>query len=111
MELMARTSPKCSMAGAMATGTMNRMACQLNSGKVNEGTANQGAAATGERSTSPKGMEIRYPTMIPLRMGMSLNTPLPNMETPMVVPRETMEMNRAMFSGTSTADPSPVLPM
>ena len=33
------------MAGASATGTMNRIACQLNAGAVKFGSANHGAAA------------------------------------------------------------------
>jgi len=54
MELMARMSPKCSMAGAMATGTMNRMASRFQVGRVKFGQAIQAAAATFSMETRPK---------------------------------------------------------
>ena len=54
---MARTSPTCSIAGAMAMGTMYKIAWRFHSGKTKSGMASQGAFATGEKSTIPKKRE------------------------------------------------------
>ena len=44
---IARTSPKCSMAGARATGTMKSTASQRHSGMTKSGTENQARSTTG----------------------------------------------------------------
>ena len=56
-ELIAIMSPTCSIAGAIATGMMNRIAPQWNSGATKSGMAMAGAAETGAKSTSPRGSE------------------------------------------------------
>lgn len=56
-ELMAMTSPKCSMSGARVMGMMYRMASNRNSGNTKFGTLNQGAAAILPKSWMPSRME------------------------------------------------------
>jgi hypothetical protein len=51
---MATRSPTCSMAGAMATGRMNRIAGSEKVGSTKAGMANQAASRTGVRSTIPR---------------------------------------------------------
>ena len=87
---MAYTSPMCSMTGAMATGIMNMIASQLSSGRTNSGSAIHEALIIGWKSTTPKQMAAIYPTMIPAKIGISLRSPLPNIETTIVVKSEIM---------------------
>jgi len=47
---------------------------------------------------------------MPTMIGMSLTKPLAHRLTSMVTSSVSMEMIRAVFWGTSTAEPSPVLP-
>ena len=50
---MAITPPMCSMAGAIATGSIKSAACQLICGVSKCGTANHGAFRIGVMSTKP----------------------------------------------------------
>ena len=54
---------------------------------------------------------VIYPAATPIRMGISLNQPLPNRDVIIVVRSATPATIMAVFSGTSQADPSPVRPM
>ena len=54
MELMAYMSPTCSMIGAIATGAMNKMACQENDIGASLGIANHEASATGVKSIASR---------------------------------------------------------
>ena len=72
------------MTGAMATGIMNNMAPQENSGFTKR-SPTQGAAAMPVKSTLPSSMAAMYPTMIPANMGISLSNPFANMLVMMAV--------------------------
>ncbi|MNG09722.1 hypothetical protein D3C84_931520 [compost metagenome] len=87
----------CSMAGARATGTINRIACQLNSGAVNCGSANQGAAAIFAVSTTPKKNAMPNPTSTPEMIGTRRKIPLPNTATIRVVSSAGMEIIIAVW--------------
>ncbi len=50
---MATISPKCSMAGAIATGRMKKMAWGFHWGMTNAGTANHGDCDTLSNETIP----------------------------------------------------------
>ena len=56
---MAMMPPICSIAGAIATGSINSAACQFTCGEWKCGTANHGAAAIGAVSTIPMARAIK----------------------------------------------------
>ena len=108
---MATISPKCSIAGAIATGIMNSTACQFHSGATKLGTANHGASATGAKSTSPNGRLARYPATTPHRIGTSDRNPRASMEIATVT---ASAMNETVIAGpaaTSCSLPLPSSPM
>ena len=122
------------MAGAMATGTMKRMASRFQTGRVKSGTASQGASKTfcmetrvgpvqfcrvpgsklawnaAEVPVASRINAVRYPATMPQRIGIRRNRPVPSSETSTVTTRATPAMMKAVGSGTSHAEPSPVRP-
>ena len=99
------------MAGAMAMGTMKKIASVFHWGKVKSGMASHLAALTASKLTIPVAREAMYPAKIPQRMGMSFRRPRPRRLTRTVTEREIMETMIALFWGTRTNPPSPLLPM
>ncbi|MNN85263.1 hypothetical protein D3C81_2025300 [compost metagenome] len=87
----------CSIAGARATGTMNRMACQLNAGAVKLGSSSHGAAAILAVSTTPKANDRAKPTSTPAMIGTRRKMPLPNTATISVVSRAGIEIIMAVL--------------
>ncbi|MCY1212932.1 hypothetical protein D9M71_89880 [compost metagenome] len=84
------------MAGASATGTMNRMACRLNSGATKFGSSSQGAAAIFAVSTTPNQKDRAKPTNTPEMIGTRRKMPLPNTATIRVVSSAGMEIHMAV---------------
>lgn len=98
------------MAGARATGTMNRIACQLNSGAVNFGSSSQGAVTIAAVSTTPKTNDRVKPTSTPAMIGTRRKIPLPNTATTRVVSSAGIEIIIAVRYGSNSL-PSPALPI
>lgn len=106
-ELTTYISPICSITGAMATGIMNTIGCQENSGiwkcAMDPGKANHAACSTPEKSTAPMHIAAMYPAAIPQTIGTSFSMPLPKLRMQMAVMREIKA--RVQFSfAISTAE-------
>jgi len=69
-----------------------------NEGLTNCGKANQGASITGLKSTKPNRLAVRYPTMIPQKIGINFNIPRPNIEARMAVSRATSASGQFSFA-------------